>query len=105
MNSSTSGSSRPLLSLAGSVNEWRRSSAFYSRVTIHQHCNLRRPSGGFPISQKSGKAQSVAQGLACSSYLRRDYLDMGNVANAVEMGKLNLQVSEIENYVIFKMPN
>ena len=94
MNSSTSGSSRPLLSLAGSVNEWRKSSAFYSRVTIHQHCDLKRPSGGFPISKNSGKAQWGAQGLACSSYLRRDYLDMGNVANAVEMGKLDLQISK-----------
>ena len=83
-------SARPLLSISGNDQEWKKSSAFYSRVTVHQHCGLTRPSGGFQISKSAGKAQWGAQGLACSLYIRRDLMDLGNIQNSIEMSKLDL---------------
>ena len=88
---STGNPSRPLLTISGNDNEWRKSSAYYSRVTVHQHCGLTRPSGGFQISKSAGKAQWGAQGLSCSLYIRRDLMDLGNIKNSVEMGKLDFQ--------------
>ena len=115
MSSSTSGApQRPLLTISGTNNEWRRSSAYYSRVTVHQHCGLKRPSGGFQISNSAGKAQWGAHGLACSSYLRRDFMDLGNVSNSIEMGKLDLDLKskiiikrflEFVTYIVFQIQN
>ena len=93
MNPSTSGkNTRPLLTISDTDNTWRKSSAYYSRVTVHQHCGLTRPSGGFQMSKSAGKAQWGAQGLSCSSYIRRDLMDLGNILNSVEMGKLDFFV-------------
>ena len=106
MNSHSVGKpTRPLLSLSGGDNEFRKSSAFYSRVTVHQHCGLTRPSGGFQLSKSAGKAQWGAQGLACSSYIRRDLMDLGNIANSLEMGKLDLVFFLNNSCCYFKRKN
>ena len=78
----------PLSIGSGSVNEWKPSSAFYSRVTLSQKCGLRRPVVGF--CRSAGKVQWGAPGYPCSQYLRRDFLDLGTVSTALEMGKLDL---------------
>ena len=90
----------PLVTIPSTTNEWRRSSAFYSRVTIERSCGLTRPAADFKDSQKSVICQWGASGLSCSNYLRKDCLDLGNVLNQEELGKLDF-FFELKFNIIF----
>ena len=81
---------KPLLTIPSTANEWRRSSAYYTRVTMPHSCGLARPSGGFRHARQGVIASWGSSGLSCSNYLRREFLDVGNIANQVEMGKFYL---------------
>ena len=79
---------KPILTIPSTANEWRRSSAYYTRVIVPHSVGLARPSGGFRHSRQGVIASWGAHGLSCSNYLRREFLDVGDVANQTELGEL-----------------
>ena len=93
---------KPLLTLPSTANEWRRSSAFYSRITVARACGLTRPSKDFRHARQGVIAQWGASGLQCSNYLRKQFLDLGNVQNQEELGKLNLKIQKF-SFFIFRI--
>ena len=72
---------------SSSTLQWRQTKAFYGRVSFERQPDLYRPLSDFSLQENANHVRGWGvQGPECSTYYRREFLDVGVVNTHIELG-------------------